>query len=374
MALSGFEDRPTKRSKLVTMNPASQTSARKGLSSQYKKFVFKRVLLIGLMLSLLALSFLFDLANGPSQLGLWQVFSGLIEPDALSATHKVIIWDVRLPYALMALVVGAALGLAGAEMQTALNNPLASPFTLGVGSAATLGASMAIVLDLSWTGISFTYLLPISAFIFASAASLLILAFSKAMGASIQTVLLFGIALMFGLNAVVGLIQFIADAGALQQIVFWTMGSLARATGEKIMIVSIVLAICIVFSLRQVWMLTALRSGEEQARSIGINVERLRLFVLLRVSLLTAVALSFVGEIGFIGLVGPHIARMMLGEDHRFFLPGSAIAGALLLSLSSIASKAIFPGIILPVGIVTALVGIPLFVSLIVRSSRRGVL
>ena len=116
--------------------------------------------------------------------------------------------------------------------------------------------------------------------------------------------------------------------------------------------------------------MTALRTGEDQARSIGINVERVRLIVLLRVSLLTAIALAFVGEIGFIGLVGPHIARMMLGEDHRFFLPGSALAGALLLSLSSIASKALIPGVILPVGIVTALVGIPLFITLIMSRGR----
>lgn len=345
-----------------------------GLASSYQAFVFKRVLLLVMLLSAALLSFLFDLAHGPSNLGLWQVFSGLWQPEALTPAHRVIIWDVRLPFALMAIVVGAALGLAGAEMQTALNNPLASPFTLGVGSAATLGASLAIVVDLSWLGLSFTYLLPISAFVFASAASLLILALSKVMGASVQTVLLFGIALMFGLNAAVGLMQFVADAGALQQIVFWTMGSLARATTEKIAIVGGIFCICLVFSIKQIWALTALRGGEEQARSLGINIERLRLTVLLRVSLLTAVALSFVGEIGFIGLVGPHIARMLLGEDHRFFLPGSAVAGALLLSLSSIASKAILPGVVLPVGIVTALVGVPLFISLIFSSSRKGTL
>jgi len=193
---------------------------------------------------------------------------------------------------------------------------------------------------------------------------------SRTLGASIHTVVLFGIALMFGLNAVVGLLQFVADASALQQIVFWTMGSLARATMDKVAIVSTVFVICLLWSITHIWSMTALRTGEDQARSIGINVERVRLVVLLRVSLLTAIALAFVGEIGFIGLVGPHIARMMLGEDHRFFLSGSALAGALLLSLSSIASKALIPGVILPVGIVTALVGIPLFITLIMSRGR----
>ncbi len=336
-----------------------------GLNAQYKSFIVKRIGLLITLCSVLFLSLLFDLTNGPAGLTLTQVFGGIIQPDSLNSAQQVIVWDVRMPYALMAIVVGASLGLAGGQMQTALNNPLASPFTLGVGSAATLGASIAIVLDLSWTGLEFTYLLPLVAFIFATAASLLILLLSSTMGASVHTVLLFGIALMFGLNAAVGLLQFIADQGALQQIVFWTMGSLARANMEKVAIVTTVLVFCIATTIPQTWAMTALRSGEEQARSLGINIERLRLSILLRVSLLTAVGLAFVGEIGFIGLVGPHIARMMLGEDHRFFLPGCAIAGGLLLSLSSIVSKSLLDGVILPVGIVTALVGVPMFISLI---------
>jgi iron complex transport system permease protein len=351
-----------------SLNPAMAKQS-DGLSGQYRAFIWKRLaLLILLALGVMA-SLIADIATGPANLTFWDVLSSLVS-EASNPTTDVIIWDVRLPYALMALVVGACLGLAGAEMQTVLNNPLASPFTLGVGAAATLGASLAIVLDLSWLGVSFNVLLPASAFVFASAASILILVLSRSLGASIHTVVLFGIALMFGLNAIVGLLQFVADASSLQQIVFWTMGSLARASMDKVAIVASVLGVCILWSLTQIWSMTALRTGEDQARSIGVNVERVRLVVLLRVSLLTAIALAFVGEIGFIGLVGPHIARMMLGEDHRFFLPGSALAGALLLSLSSIASKAIVPGVILPVGIVTALVGIPLFITLIMSRGR----
>lgn len=345
-------------------------NASESIAMDYRRFVTKRILLLA-TLSIIALcSLLVDLATGPALLSLWDVCVGLWNPDGVSATTQVIIWDVRLPYALMALVVGACLGLGGAEMQTVLNNPLASPFTLGIGSAATLGASLAIVFDLSWIGLSFTYLLPLTAFLSALAVSLLILLVTRSMGATVHTVVLFGIALMFGLNAVVGLLQFVADSGALQQIVFWTMGSLARANMEKVTIVGVVFFVCFLWSLTQVWAMTSLRAGEEQARSSGINVERVRLIVLFRVSLLTAVALAFVGEIGFIGLIGPHIARMMLGEDHRFFLPGSALAGAILLSLSSIASKALIPGVILPVGIVTAIVGIPLFISLIMTRGR----
>ena len=344
------------------------------LADDYRRFVWRRVLCLGGLTLAAMTALLVDIASGPSMLGLMDVFRGLLNPEGIDAGTRVIIEDIRLPYALMAVVVGACLGLAGAEMQTVLNNPLASPFTLGVGAAATLGASLVIAFNISVLGVAAHVLLPLSAFVFAAAASLLILVLSRTLGASVHAVVLFGIALLFGINAVVGLIQFMADAESVQQIVFWTMGSLARASLDKVAIVALVLALCLPFSLRNAWAMTLLRSGEEQARSLGIRVERMRLVVLMRVSLLTAAAMCFVGEIGFIGLVAPHIARLMLGEDHRFLLPGSALAGAVLLSLSSIASKLLVPGVVLPVGIVTALVGIPLFITLIIGRSRRAAL
>ncbi|MDX5329349.1 MAG: iron ABC transporter permease [Marinobacter sp.] len=350
------------------------TPADGGLASQYRRFVFRRVLCLAGLVTAAVAALLVDIASGPAMLGLLDVIRGLLNPESLNAGTLVIIQDIRLPYALMAVVVGACLGLAGAEMQTVLNNPLASPFTLGVGAAATLGASLVIAFNISVLGLAAHVLLPLSAFVFAAAASLLILVLSRSLGASVHAVVLFGIALLFGINAVVGLIQFMADAESVQQIVFWTMGSLARASLDKVAIVALVLVVCLPFSLRNAWAMTLLRSGEEQARSLGIRVERMRLVVLMRVSLLTAAAMCFVGEIGFIGLVAPHIARLMLGEDHRFLLPGSALAGAVLLSLSSIASKLLVPGVVLPVGIVTALVGIPLFITLIIGRSRRAAL
>ena len=270
----------------------------------------------------------------------------------------------------MALVVGASLGLAGAEMQTALNNPLASPFTLGVGAAATLGAALVILLRPNLAGLGADLLLPLAAFVCAFISCLLLLLVARVLGEALHTLVLFGIALLFGLNALVGLLQFLADADALQQIVFWTLGSLARADLQRVALVTVVLVLCLTLALRQAWAMTSLRGGEEQARSLGIRVGRLRTFVLLRVSLLTGMATAFVGEVGFIGLVGPHVARLLLGEDHRFYLPGSALAGALLLSLASLASRALLPGVILPVGLVTAVVGVPLFIGLILARGR----
>ncbi|WP_318409089.1 FecCD family ABC transporter permease [Photobacterium leiognathi] len=356
------------KSATLSVDENHQTTS---LSQRYRRFVIKRILLLSMMAIALVIAWVIDTATGPSQIGLNHIFSALFQPEVLDPVQQVIIFDVRIPYALMAIVVGAALGLAGAEMQTSLNNPLASPFTLGIGAAATLGAAVAILFDWSWLPFRFDYILPLFAFVFALLASLLVVVLSRSQGASINTVILFGISLFFALNALVSLLMFVADSNALQQIVFWTMGSLVRANNEKVLIVALVFAVCFPLSMRQAWAMTAIRSGEDQARSIGIRVERMRLMVLLRVSLLTAVAVAFVGEIGFVGLVGPHVTRMLLGEDHRFFLPGSAIAGALLLSLASIASKSLIPGVILPIGIVTSLIGIPFFMSLILSSKGK---
>nr|WP_237182473.1 iron ABC transporter permease [Roseomonas marmotae] len=326
------------------------------------------------MLALLALALvaalLADIATGPAQLTLSTVISGIIDPESLPRPIQVILWNVRLPYAIMAVLVGAALGLSGAEMQTVLNNPLASPFTLGVSAAATLGASLVIVTGLAPFGVPQHFAVPVGAFAFAAGAAVLVQALARMRGTGVDTVVLFGIALVFALNAAVALLQFVADAETLQQIVFWGMGSLARATWAKIAVVAAVLALCLPFSMLNVWKMTALRAGEAQAESLGIDTARLRLVVMLRASLLASAAVAFVGTIGFVGLVGPHMARLLLGEDHRFFLPGAALAGALVLSLASIASKLLVPGLIIPVGIVTSLVGVPLFLALLFGRGR----
>ena len=352
---------------LLSMIEAPPTPS---LAYGYRSLARRRWAVLAGMALLLACSLLMDMATGPSALGLADVLHGLWNPQALPAAQQVIIWQVRLPYALMALIVGASLGLAGAEMQTVLNNPLASPFTLGVSAAAAVGASVAVVSGLTWVVWSENLAVPVLAFAGAATATGLIQWLAWRQGASVDTVVLFGIALLFTFEALLWLLQYVADSNALQQIVFWTMGSLGRATWVKIGIVGAVLAVCALWSARSAWSLTALRSGEDQARSFGIAVERLRMLTLLRVSLLAATALSFVGTIGFVGLVGPHMARLLLGEDHRFLLPGAALAGALMLSAASILSKFLIPGVVLPIGIVTALVGVPLFVVLVLRQRK----
>ncbi|MEN4769602.1 iron ABC transporter permease [Duffyella gerundensis] len=335
--------------------------------AQYQRVLRRRLLWIGVLLLAILASLLLDFTLGPAGLSLETLWHALREPASVDAGTRIIVWDIRLPYALMAMVVGAALGLAGAEMQTILNNPLASPFTLGVSSAAAFGAALAIVLGIGIPGIADQWFISANAFVFALFAALMLDGISRWTQVSSSGVVLFGIALVFTFNALVSMMQFIATEDTLQGLVFWTMGSLARASWDKLGVLSAALLVLLPFSLRSSWKLTALRLGEDRAVSFGIDVRRLRLTTLLRISILSALAVAFVGPIGFIGLVAPHIARLMFGEDHRFYLPASALIGALVLSIASVVSKNIVPGVIVPVGIVTSLVGVPFFLSIILR-------
>lgn len=340
------------------------------LAAYERRNLRRMVILVGLS-AVLLVAFLLDLATGPSSLRVIDTVRAILWPADASRTTLVIVWDVRMPAAVMAVLVGVALSLAGAEMQTILNNPLASPFTLGVSSAAALGAALAIVLGIGIPGVPESWIVTANAFLFAFGSLLLLQVLTKTRGAGVDSLVMFGIALGFTFGALIGLIQFIASADALQQMVFWGMGSLGRASGESITILGLVILLTLPFSFRASWKLTALRLGEDRARSFGVDVARLRFFALFRISLLAATAVAFVGTIGFIGLVGPHIARLLIGEDHRFFLPASALTGAVVTSLADVASKSIAPGVVVPIGIVTALVGLPVFFSLIVRRRER---
>lgn len=333
----------------------------------YRAIMRRRVGLLALLVGLIIASMLLDFTLGPSGLSLDVLGQTLLHPQSVDAGTRVIVWDIRMPYALMAIVVGLTLGLAGAEMQTILNNPLASPFTLGVSSAAAFGAALAIVLGIGIPGIPAQWFISANAFIFALLAALLLDGITRWTQVATSGVVLFGIALVFTFNALVSMLQFIANEDTLQGLVFWTMGSIARASWEKLGILLLALAVIMPLSMLSSWKLTSLRLGEDRAISFGINVRRLRLTTLLRISILSALSVAFVGPIGFIGLVAPHIARMMFGEDHRFYLPGSALIGALVLSLASIVSKNLIDGVIIPVGIVTSLVGVPFFITIIVR-------
>lgn len=338
----------------------------------YHKIIYKRMFWLVVLSIAIIICLLVDVSLGSSGLGLLDIMKVILNPVAFSQGTQIIVWDIRFPQAIMAVLVGAALGLAGAEMQTVLNNPLASPFTLGVSHAAAFGAALAIVLSVGIPGIQAKWLVAGNAFIFALLATLLLDILARWRQANTNVIVLFGIAIGFTFSALVALLQYVATAEALQTLVFWTMGSMARADWQNLTILAVAFAIAFPFSMMAAWKLTALRLGEDRAASFGINIKRLRLASLLRISILSGLAVAFVGTIGFIGLVGPHIARMLFGEDHRFYLPASALAGALIMSLAAIISKNIVHGVLIPVGIITSLIGIPFFLAIIFRITAGG--
>jgi iron complex transport system permease protein len=342
------------------------------VAAGYRRRTRRRVLVLGCAGALALAAFLTDLATGPGNFPLASVVAALWDRSAAGPALGLIVWEIRLPVALIAVLTGAMLGLAGAGMQTILSNPLADPFTLGVSAAAAVGASLGIAFGWSALPGAGPLVVTLNAFVFAFAASLLLYALTRLRGVSAETMVLVGIALLFTANAVLGLIQYRSNETQLQQIVFWTMGSLARASVEKVAISAAVLALALPWMLARGWALTALRLGDERAAGMGVPVARLRLEVLALVSFLAAVSVSFVGTIGFVGLVGPHIARLAVGEDQRFFLPVAALASAVILSIASTLSKAITPGIVYPIGIITALIGVPFFLSLILSIRRRA--
>src|SRR5580698_2177088 len=352
----------------TTLSSSDPTRAHDESVRRYRRLTRRRAGWLVVTALLIVASLLFDLRTGPSGLPISTLIHTLLGSGLADPGTREIVWQIRMPYAVMALLVGASLGLCGAEMQTILNNPLASPYTLGVSAAAAFGASLAIVLDIAIPGVSQTWVVSANAFVFAVLSALVLDLVARWRGMSTTGVVLMGIALVFAFHALVSLMQFIASADALQGLVFWTLGSLARSDWPKIEVLAVALVLGLPLSMRNAWKLTALRLGEDRAASFGIDVRRLRLGTLLRVAALSALAVSFVGTIGFVGLIAPHIARTLFGEDHRFYLPGSMLIGAVTLSLASIASKLIIPGVLIPVGIVTALVGIPLFLGIVVRS------
>ncbi|MGN0837548.1 MAG: FecCD family ABC transporter permease [Pyramidobacter sp.] len=339
-------------------------------AASYKDFSRRRVLLLLLFSALLALTALFDMTVGAARLPVAEILKGVFHPGSVSDMTRAILWTLRFPASLTAAAVGAALGLSGAVMQTILRNPLASPYTLGVGAGAAFGASLAILCSFHVPFLPADAFVPLFSFVSAMSVCLLIYALGRVRGMSSDTMVLAGIALLFLFRALQALLQYFADEGDLQAMVFWTFGSLQKAAWPKLAFTAAVFALCFPAVMRDAWKYTALLLGDEKAESLGVKTSRLKLRGFFLVSLLSAAAVCFVGTIGFIGLAGPHIARLLAGDDQRFYLPLSSLCGALLLSAASVISKALHPGSIFPIGIITSLIGVPFFFALILRRWR----
>ncbi|MCM2292042.1 iron ABC transporter permease [Allorhizobium sp. BGMRC 0089] len=326
----------------------------------------------GLVLAAVMIAIL-DIMIGSGTLTLARVLAALFDPAAADKASVFIVWDLRMPMTLMAVITGISLSLAGLLMQTILDNPLAEPFTLGVSSAAGFGAALTLGAGFAFS--SFLPFLPpelmtaLNAFIFALLAVLLVLGLSQG-ARNVQVITLLGIALHFVFSALLSLVQYTASVDQLQSIVFWLMGSLQRATWLKVSISGAVCLAVLPVVLFHAWQLTALRSFGEQATVFGVRVRRLRTIMLVLSALLAGSVTAVVGIVGFIGLVAPHVARMLTGEDHRFTIAATMAVGAVFATAASLLTKVILPGAVLPLGMVTSLAGLPFFIFLVLRNTR----
>lgn len=335
-------------------------------------------LLTGALVLLLTLA-VYALSLGANDLTLaqaLQIIASPILPDGLIAEvtslQQKVVTQLRLPRIAMAVVAGAGLTVAGVMMQGITRNPLVSPFTIGLSPAAAFGAALAILfgaLEMPGWG---NALIVGGAFTMSLLCAAFVLGIAGLGGTSATTIILAGIGLTYLFSALTATLQFVATQEQLAAIVHWTFGSLNASDWYEVALAGIILAISVPVFWRMSWALNALAAGEETAASLGHDLKRVRLATAVLSVLITAGIISFTGVIGFVGLVAPHIARMIIGNDHRVLIPFSMIVGAILLLVADTIGRTLFSPAVIPVGIVVAYVGVPLFVHLIIRQKRSG--
>jgi len=340
------------------------------IKEQYKRFIGRKILFI-----LFSIILIFIIAGVAATLGSYPItvmevysiiFHGLFQNP--ETTKEIVIWNLRLPRILMGILAGVGLAIAGAMLQGILKNPMASPFTLGIAAGAGFGAALAIILGAGL--IAGKYLLIGNAFLFSLIPTFVILGLARYRRATPETMILAGIALLYIFHASTTLLMYFSEPEAVKEAYFWMVGSLGKASWENILPVSIVLMGCTIPLMWKSWDVNVMGAGDETAKSLGVNVERTRIFIMVIASLLTAGIICFTGAIGFIGLVAPHMCRMVIGGDNRFLIPASGLFGAALLLGADTVARTIIAPVILPVGVLTAFMGGPLFLYLIMRKRR----
>ena len=353
--------------------------AQGALDPRYTRYIRYKTGFIFICLALLAAALVGGMSMGAAGIPALDVLRALVG-KSVSSRHAIIVWNIRLPQALSAMVAGAGLAVSGAVMQSILRNPLGSPFTLGISHAAAFGAAFAVmILDggvMASSGadaitISHPWITTASAFFFCIIGALTIVAIARMRGASSEAMVLSGVALGALFTAGTMFLQFFADDVQLAAMVFWTFGDTARASWRELGIISGVTLAATIYFLLNTWNYNAVDAGDETAKGLGVRVERLRLTGMLIASLVTAVTVSFLGIIGFVGLVCPHMVRRIIGGDNRFLLPATLVVGSLLLLVSDTVARTILAPHLLPVSILTAFMGAPVFIYLIIQGNGK---
>lgn len=340
---------------------------------EYTSFAKRKKAAIGILMVATILLFVGDLLTGSVAIPFdWIVLAPIkhlfSNPKNVSDTG-LIVWYLRYPRALTAAVAGAGLAVAGTVFQNILDNPLASPYTIGVAHGAAFGAGLAIVTGFSLAGLGFGIVV-VNAFVFSLLPAGVIFGLAQFKDASSETMVLGGIAMSFLYGSATSLLQYFGTEEEAAAVVYWMFGSLTKATWTKFVILASLLSLLFPLLLKWSWDFNALAQGDEVAESLGTDVRFLRIKGLVIGTLVTSIAVAFLGTIGFIGLAAPHIVRMAIGGEHRFLFPGSLLAGSCILLLSDIVSRVVLSPAIIPVGIITSFLGVPLFGYLILKRRR----
>ncbi|NJE08522.1 iron ABC transporter permease [Thermococcus sp. M39] len=346
------------------------------MHEDYQRYI-KRKYLTGLvLLFLLFLTSVYSLSKGAYTIPFKQVL--LTISGKTLGNYATVIWSIRLPRIVAAVIVGASLAIAGAVMQGFLKNPLATPFTMGVSHGAMFGASLAILLGAGYSEssgrifVNNPYAVVLAAFLGALTSVAIILTLAKLKGLSPEAMILSGVAMSSLFVALTTLVQYFADELQLAAMVYWSFGDLGRATWRENFIMLTVFITAFAYFMWKRWDLNSVQCGDDVAKSLGVDVEKIRLIGTLLASLLTAVSVSSVGIIGFVGLIAPHTMRLIIGSDYRFLIPLSALTGAILLLVADTIARLLFSPFILPVGVVTSFLGAPMFIYLLVRMEGRA--
>ncbi len=370
-------------SSTATGTSTAVTKHRQEVRELYQASIKRKLSFFGLLFLVLLVLIVTAIAVGSYDLSVRKILEALLRMD--SGAGKIVVWNIRMPRISAAIVTGCGLGLSGVAMQSLLKNPLASPFTLGISQGAAFGAAFAIVflgagrlqgsaLRTSAAGsflVSNVYAVTFFAFLSAMAATLIILLLARFKKLSPEAVILAGVALSSLFTSGTILVQYFASEVEIASVVFWTFGDVARSNWQEIGILTLSTLLVLVYFVFNRWNLNALSAGEDTARSLGVDVDRFRLWGMLLASLVAALATAFHGVIAFLGLLAPHIGRRLIGADHRFLIPYSCLIGSLLLLLADTAGRLLVGSGTLPVGVLTSFMGAPLFLYLLLRGLAR---
>lgn len=370
-----FDKRLVFMHNFIDMNRKNEKTL--SVSEQYNVAKAKKLAIIFILLALVFLFFVVSVFVGSGTLSFKEVFLAIFNKG--SETARLIVRRIRFPRVIAALIAGGGLAVSGLVMQTVLKNPLASPTTLGVSNAAVFGANFAIIVvgagafhstHGSWLSISNPYLVSTFSFLSAiiAAGSILLLARLKNLNAS--AIVLAGVAVSAIFQAGTTLIQYFASDTQVASAVYWTFGDLGRASYKTDLIMFIVVAVSTLFFFLKRWDFSAMSGGLAYAKTLGVNTRFMTIISLLLASLITSVTVSFLGIIGFVGLTAPQFMKRIVGDDYRFLLPSSFLAGALLLLISDILGRLPIFGTSVPVGVVTSLIGGPVFLAILLRRKK----